>query len=76
MKLEQIYRTAVQKGITEDKRDSAEIDRVLAATKTGYDKLDDEDRRFFDEERLKNPYSDTRINVGDPDLGSCGCENF
>lgn len=67
MKLKQIYETCVATGIRNDARDRAEIDRVLAATKKAYDKLEDADRGFFDLEKLTNPYSDTRIEVGDPD---------
>jgi putative NIF3 family GTP cyclohydrolase 1 type 2 len=68
MKLGDIYRIAVEKGIAEDKRDSAEIDRILAANQSTLGKLADDEKRFFDREKLTNPYSDTRINVGDPEL--------
>jgi putative NIF3 family GTP cyclohydrolase 1 type 2 len=65
--LKDIYRIAVEKGIAEDARDRTEIDRVLANSKKAYDKLDEDEQGFFDTEKFTNPYSDTRISVGDPD---------
>ena len=50
-----------------DGRTRDEIDRVLAVVKKDYEKLDEDDRGFFDTEKLTNPYSDTRIEAGDPD---------
>lgn len=50
-----------------DGRQRDEIERVLAAVKKDYEKLDEDDRGFFDTEKLTNPYSDTRIETGDPD---------
>lgn len=68
MKLGDIYRVCVETGVANDARDRAEIDRVMAEAKAAYDKMDEADRGFFDAEKLTNPYSDTRICVGDPDL--------
>ena len=67
VKLSDIYRIAVDAGIEADARDAEEIDRLLAANKKAFDKLDDEDKAFFDTEKLSNPYSDTRICAGDPE---------
>ncbi len=67
MKLSDIYRIMVEAGIAADARDRDEIDRVLAAARAEYDKLEEDEKRFFDTERLTNPYSDTRICAGDPD---------
>ncbi|MDY0087776.1 MAG: NGG1p interacting factor NIF3 [Coriobacteriia bacterium] len=68
IKLKDVYRIAIEQGIAADARSRAEIDRVLASAKTAYDKLDEEERAFFDTEKLTNPYADTRISVGDHDL--------
>jgi hypothetical protein len=68
VRLGDIYRTAVEKGIAEDPRGAEEVERSLERERIAYDKLSDDDRAFFDKERLDNPYSDTRIVVGDPDL--------
>jgi hypothetical protein len=72
VKLQDIYRIAVEKGMAEDKRDQAELDRVLAERKKAYDKLEDDEKSLFDTEKLTNPYVDTRINTGDPDLAVRG----
>lgn len=68
MKLQDIYTTAIAAGIEADDRTKEEIDAVLAAAAKELDGLDDDEKRFFDAERLTNPYDDTRICAGDPDL--------
>jgi hypothetical protein len=68
MKLGEIYRRAVEKGMREDVRSDAELEHVLGEAKKEYEKLDAEEQPFFDTERLTNPYSDTRICLGDPEL--------
>ena len=68
MKLRDIYTTAVKAGIEADARTREEIEQVLAAAKKEYEKLPADEQRFFDIERLSNPYDDTRIAEGDPDL--------
>jgi len=67
IKLIDIYRTCVDKGMADDPRSSEEIARLLADTKQAFDKLEDFEKDFFDKEKLANPYSDTRICAGDPD---------
>ncbi len=66
MKLKDLYSRVVQVGIENDLRGRAEIEKVLADEKAKYDKLEPEDREFFDKDRLFNPFSDTRVLVGDP----------
>ncbi len=68
VKLGDIYRIAVEKGMAEDKRDAEEIEAALAAVEKAYQKMDDAEKAFFDAEKLTNPYVDTRINHGDPEL--------
>jgi len=68
MKLHDIYTTAVEAGIEADARTREEIGHVLAAARKEYDGLDADEKDLFDAERLTNPYDDTRICVGDPDL--------
>lgn len=72
VKLGDIYRIAVEKGIAEDARDQVEIDRILAEAKKSYDKLDADEKEFFDTEKFTNPYSDTRVCYGDPGLDVTG----
>ncbi len=66
MKLGEIYRLAIQAGREADPRGEARIEKVLADTKKEYEELSDKDREFFDQERLTNPYHDTRIIHGSP----------
>ena len=68
MKLIEIYRTCIEAGIEADPRSAGELERVLADARKVFDKLDDVDRPFFDAERLTNPYADTRIANGDPEM--------
>lgn len=67
MKLKDLYSRAVEFGIENDLRGRAEIDKVLADEKAKYDKLEPDEREFFDKDRLFNPFSDTRVLVGDPE---------
>lgn len=68
MRLREIYRHCVEKGMAEDARTAEELQRVMDAARTAYDKLDTDEREFFDTERFANPYADTRIAWGDPEL--------
>ncbi|PKQ29781.1 MAG: NGG1p interacting factor NIF3 [Actinobacteria bacterium HGW-Actinobacteria-10] len=68
VRLGDMYSICVEAGITHDARSREEIDRVLGVAAKAHDKLDPGEREFFDTERLTNPYSDTRICAGDPDL--------
>ena len=68
MRLSEIYRTCIDAGMEADPRPAEELQRVLAEARKTYDKLDEDDKPFYDTERLANPYADTRIACGDPDL--------
>lgn len=67
MKLGEIYNACIEAGRAADQRSAEELDRILAAARKEYDGLSDEDKEFFDTEKLSNPYSDTRICAGDPE---------
>ena len=67
MRLDEIYRIAVQTGRDADPRGKERIEKELAAVKKEYDELKEKDREFFDLERLTNPYADTRILNGAPE---------
>lgn len=68
MKLSEIYRLAVDRGMEADGRSTEELQRVMDASRKEYEKLDADEKPFYDVERLTNPYADTRIACGDPDL--------
>ncbi len=67
MKLNDLYRSAISIGIENDLRGKKEINRILKEEKESYENLKKEDKTFYDKDRLFNPYSDSRILVGDPD---------
>ena len=68
MKLQEIYRLAVEMGIENDPRGVEAVQKELAKAQKAYDKLEAEDKELFDQEALTNPYADTRILNGDAEL--------
>jgi len=67
MTLKEIYNLAINKGIEADFRGSKEVEKQLAKLNEKYQKMEDGKKSEFDLERLKNPFSDTRILFGDPE---------
>lgn len=67
MKLREIYELAVETGIEADPRPEETINAQLTKIKEAYEKLNDDEKRLFDSEKLTNPYADTRILAGDPE---------
>ncbi len=67
MTIKEIYELAIKEGKKADFRGEKEINRKLKEAKKAYEKLSEKRKSSFDKERLKNPYSDTRILHGDPD---------
>ena len=65
MNIQQIYRLAIEMGIKSDFRTKEEINEFLKFKKEEYTKLSPEERKYFDKERLTNPYADTRIHFDD-----------
>jgi hypothetical protein len=61
VKVKEIYKLAINKGIAADPRGKERIDKELKKQKEIYQKLDKKTKASFDPERLTNPYSDTRI---------------
>jgi len=68
LKLREIYRLSVEAGVEADQRPKEEIERRLGVERDKYDKLRDKERERFDTERLSNPFADTRVLYGDPDV--------
>ena len=64
MKLERLYRKAVEVGIKNDLRGKAEIKKTLESEKEKYEGLKDEKKKVYDQDRLFNPFADTRILSG------------
>jgi len=67
MKLKDIYNLAVEAGMAADPRGKEKVQKDLAKAKKKWDKMEEKEKEFFDQETLTNPYSDTRILFGSPD---------
>lgn len=61
MKVREIYNLAIQRGIEADFRGRGGVERILKRRKEKYDKMSEDEKKKFDLESLKNPYSDSRI---------------
>ncbi len=67
MKLREIYELIVQLGKEADPRGS-ELEKVLEKAYQEERDLPEDERKYFDRDKLFNPYSDTRILYGDDNL--------
>lgn len=67
MKIRDIYEGAVKRGIELDPRGPQEVAKELARAKKEFDDLSEKKKKWYDRDRLTNPYSDSRILFGDPD---------
>ncbi|MBU1087539.1 MAG: NGG1p interacting factor NIF3 [Candidatus Omnitrophica bacterium] len=67
MKLKKLYEFIIEKGIEQDPRGSVLVNKELKHLKVEYGALTEKQKQRFDVERLKNPYSDTRILHGTGD---------
>ncbi len=61
MTIQEIYKLAIELGIKSDFRTKNELDEYLKEKKEAYSSLDEDEKAYYDKERLTNPYSDTRI---------------
>jgi putative NIF3 family GTP cyclohydrolase 1 type 2 len=68
MKFREIYDLAVKKGIAADLRGEAEIARLMEKQRKEYEEMKESEKAEFDQERLRNPFSDTRMLYGDENL--------
>ncbi len=67
MKVRDIYRKAVERGMELDPRGKGVVVKELERTRKDFEGLKEREKRWFDRERLTNPYADTRILYGDPE---------
>ena len=68
MKLGKIFSLAVELGTGKDPRGKEGVRSALDDARKQYDGLKGDEKKFFDKEQLTNPFADTRILYGDPDL--------
>lgn len=65
MTIKEIYNLAIENAIEADFRGEEEIKEQLEKKKEKYENLSDQKKEEFDQEKLNNPYSDSRILNGD-----------
>jgi hypothetical protein len=72
MTLKELYRKAVEVGMDNDPRGKDLVQKDLEQRKKDYEKLDADEKEFFDAESLSNPYADSRIlnGTGDEEVSS------
>lgn len=61
MKVQEIYKLAVELGVKNDLRPKNDIQKILKRKKEKFDKLDAKKKAEFDEESFWDPYSDSGI---------------
>lgn len=62
--LKEIHEFAIEEGIKEDPRDQSEIEHELEKRKDKYEDLEGVKKEKFDEDRLKNPFDDSKLLYG------------
>ena len=65
MNVKEIFELGIKIGIENDFRSKKEIELLLKRKKEEYKKLPENEKEFFDKERLDNPYADSRIHFND-----------
>lgn len=68
MKIADAYRLAIETGMKNDPRPRCEVEKILDDAREEHSKMDSDKKQYFDEERLWNPYADSRFSWGDGDL--------
>lgn len=66
MTLQEIYDLAIQMAIDADPRGKKRVEELLKRRKKEFSDLPEKKKKYFDNETLTNPYSDTRILYGNP----------
>ena len=61
MKLERLYKKAIEIGIDNDLRGKQEIKKILKEEQEKYKNLKKEEVEYYDKDHLFNPFSDTRV---------------
>ncbi len=64
VKLKELHEFAVEKGIEEDPRDKDEIEKILEKREDEYEGLEGPREEMYDEDRLDNPYDDSKVLYG------------
>lgn len=65
--LRELYETIIEIGIENDPRGKEGVEKQLNKLKKSYESFSENEKKYFDKEKLKNPYSDSRIYNGKGD---------
>ncbi|KKR48960.1 MAG: NIF3 (NGG1p interacting factor 3)-like protein [Candidatus Magasanikbacteria bacterium GW2011_GWC2_40_17] len=65
MTIQQIYNLALQLGLKTDLRGEKGVKKYLAKIKKYYESLSAEEKKYFDETKLQDPYADSSIHLAD-----------
>jgi len=68
MTLKELYDFSIKAGIQADPRGEKGVQKYLDAKKKEYEAVPKDEQAEFDKEDLTNPYSDSRIVIGDPSI--------
>lgn len=61
MKVKDIYNLSIKMGIDADFRGREGVEKILKRKNEKYEKMPEEEKKYFDKESLTNPYLDSRI---------------
>ncbi len=67
MTIQQIYDLAIKMGINTDPRGKKKISEIMARRKKQYEKMGEDEKKYYNKEKLSNPYPDSMVFVGSPD---------
>jgi len=67
MKFEELYRLGVQVGMKNDPRGISAPEKLIKKARKDFEEMDEKDKPFFDQDKLWNPYADSRIQFGNPE---------
>lgn len=65
MTIGQIYDLGLKMAVSADPRGVLGVKKYLQRAKKDYESLKSDEKEFFDMEAVKNPYSDSRVHLGD-----------
>ncbi|MCS7151540.1 MAG: NGG1p interacting factor NIF3 [Endomicrobia bacterium] len=68
MKLKEFYNFIVEHGIKNDPRGEKVVKELLKREKQKFDEMPEKEKKYYDKEKLSNPYNDTRILVGEDNV--------
>lgn len=66
MNIGEIYRLAIEKGMEKDPRTKAAVEKLLAKENKQFEEMKEDEKKEYDQDKLFNPYGDTRLLYGDP----------